>query len=396
MRTSRLWVILAIVAVVTLYAVVLHRTYTWSGTTHPDFFVEWKASRVALSGGNPYSEETTRAIQMGSKGYEVPEEQDQLAFVYPYYAVLVDSPLALLPYEWATAIRQSIAQLALIAGALLFVRALHWQASVGSLLLVLLIVNLAYPTFGGIMLGQMAVIVVALLLFAFWALRQGHDWLAGACLALATLKPSLILLAVPAFLLWSLSGRRWRVLLSFAIVLGILVTVSLIAYPAWLREFVQGLLRYPSYKRTETGPSFLLSDCCGPLWPWVLEIAAILFLLAGWWAAWRLENGPWLEGAFALTLAMTAFITPQASPIDRILLLPAVILLMRAASSWVARIAIAAVALVGPWLAYVYGYPERYDLYMAWPSLIVLLALAVWYVSGVARHGKLRTKPKTS
>ena len=41
-----------------MYAVVVHQVYTWRGTTHPDFYIEWVESRVALQGINPYGEET--------------------------------------------------------------------------------------------------------------------------------------------------------------------------------------------------------------------------------------------------------------------------------------------------------------------------------------------------
>jgi hypothetical protein len=378
--------ILAVVAGLALYAVLLHQTYTWPGNTHPDFFVEWTASRVALSGGNPYGAETTAAIQIGSKGHLVAATEDQLAFVYPLYAALVNAPLVLLPYDWATAIRQSVTQIALLAGVLLFIRSIRWRASPGELGLALLITILAYPTFGGVMLGQMAVAVLALLLFTFWALRQGHDVLAGGCLALSTVKPQLVILVVPGLLLWSLVQRRWSVLVAFAIVLGLLTVVSLLIFPAWPQELLQAILRYPSYKSTRTGPGFLLIDCCGSASAWLLQVAAIGGLAAGWWLA-RDGNARWTEGAFVLTLAMTCFLPPQTSPVDRMLLLPAVLLLMRDAPNWPTKILIALVSVVGPWLAYALLYETHYGLNMALPSLVVLLALGVWYIVGIRRYG---------
>ena len=41
-----------------MYAVVVHQVYAWRGNIHPDFYIEWVGSRVALQGNNPYSEET--------------------------------------------------------------------------------------------------------------------------------------------------------------------------------------------------------------------------------------------------------------------------------------------------------------------------------------------------
>ncbi len=395
-----MWLIAIVAIGLAAYALLLHQAYTWQGNTHPDFYIEWLASRIALEGGNPYSDETTASIQMGSKGHPVAAGEDQLAFVYPFYRVFVNLPVAFLPYDWATAIWQTAMQASLLASVVLFVRALGWQASPGELALVLLVAVLAYPTFGGMVLGQMAVGVLALLLVAFWALRRGHDGLAGACLALATVKPQLAILAVPALLGWSLVCRRGRVLLAFAVTLGLLISASFVLFPPWLAEFVRTAGRYPSYKNVQTGPGYLLSACCGAVWPWVLMVAAALWLLAAWglalWArsqagarpGGRFQARRWLDGAFVLTLALSSFLLPQTSIVNHLLLLPAVLLVLRDLASWAARFALAAASIGGSWLAFVYLYDAHYALNMALPPLVMLLALAAWYAAERWRNGK--------
>jgi hypothetical protein len=374
------------VAALALYAVLLHQAYTWPGNTHPDFFVEWTASRVVLSGGNPYSAETTATIQMGSKGRLLSAAEDQLAFVYPLYATLVNAPLVPLPYDWATAVRHSVTQIALLVSVLLFLRSIRWRASPVDLGLVLLVTALSYPTFGGAMLGQIAVVVLALLLFAFWALWRGHDVLAGICLALSTVKPQLVILVVPGLLLWILVQRRWSVLLAFSVALGLLTAVSLIVLPVWPQELLQAVLRYPSYKEARIGPVYLLADCCGPAAVWLLQAAAIAGLIVSWWAA-RDGNARWTEGAFAVTLAMTCFLLPQTSPVDRMLLLPAVLLLMRDAPNWPLKFLIALVSIIGPWVAFALLFETHYGLNMVLPTVVVLLALGVWYTVRLVEYG---------
>jgi hypothetical protein len=371
-----------------LYAVSIRQVYTWRGNTHPDFYIEWMGSRVALEGGNPYSEETTVAIQTGSKGQRIPPNKDQLAFVYPFYRIFLNAPLAFLPYEWATAIWQTVMQVCLLVGVLLFVRSLGWQAMIGDLALIALVTVAAYPTFGGLALGQMAVGVLALLLVAFWALRQGHDWIAGSSLALATVKPQLIALIVPGLLLWCLLQRRWRVVLAFAVTLGLLSGASFAMLPSWLGEFARGIMRYSGYKNVQTGPSYLLDGCCGQIWPWLLEMAVLAWLLAGWWLVFASkardrdgeEDSSWLEGAFVLTMALTCFLLPQTSVVNQLVLLPAILLLMRDAHTLATRAAVAVVSVAGSWAAYAYLYRTHYDLNMALPPFVVLLALAAWYV----------------
>ncbi len=367
------------------YALVLHQAYTWRANTHPDFYIEWIGSRVALQGGNPYSDETTQAIQLGSKGQRVEVGEDQLAFVYPFYRVFINAPVAFLPYDWAAAIWQTVMQASLFAGVLLLVRSLRWRIQPGELALVLLVTALAYPTFGAVILGQMAVGAFALLLIAFWAIRTEHYWLAGACLAVATVKPQLGMLAIPALLLWTVAHRQWRVAVAFTVTLLVLVVASWAVFPPWISEFAKVITRYPLYKDVQTGLGFLFSGS-SPVWPWLLGAAAAVWLLAAWWLAWRRQRD-WLAGAFVLTLTMSGFLLPQTSIVNQLMLLPAVVLLMRDAPGWAARLAIAIIAIAGSWAVYATLYHSHYELAMALPPLIALLALAAWYATIESKHG---------
>ena len=392
---SRRWVLLVAALAIALvgYTLVLHQVYTWRANTHPDFYIEWIGSRVALQGGNPYSDETTQAIQLGSKGQQVAAGEDQLAFVYPFYRVFINAPVAFLPYDWAAAIWQTVMQASLFAGVLLLVRSLQWRIQAGELVLVLLVTTLAYPTFGAIVLGQMAVGVLALLLIAFWATRAEHYWLAGTCLAVATVKPQLVILAIPALLIWTLVHRQWRVAVAFVVTLLILVLASWAVFPSWIQEFAAALTRYPLYKNVQTGPGFLFSGS-SPVWPWLLEAAATAWLLAAWWLAWQRQRD-WLAGAFVLTLAMSGFLLPQTSIANQLMLLPAVVLLIRDAPGGAAQLSIAIVAIAGSWVVYATLYRSHYELAMALPPLISLLALAAWYIHKEWKHGS-RTRTASS
>lgn len=393
MKRSQISLVLVAVLAMVLYAILEHEIYTWRGKTHPDFFIEWVGSRVALRGENPYSDETTISIQIGSKGHRIPAGDDQLAFVYPYYRVFLNAPIAFISYDWATAIWQTVMQAALIISALLFVRAIHWRPLRRDKALVIATIVLAYPTFGGLMLGQMAVGVFTLILFAYWALMRDHDYAAGGCLALSTVKPQLAIFALPFLLIWCMVQRRWRVLLAFGMSMAALIGASFLLFPQWLEEFVRVTLRYPSYKDVQTGPGYLLAGWCGGAGPWFLEAACIVWLLLGWWLGWQ---GPrhWLEGAFALSMAMTCFLVPQTSIVNQLVLFPAILVILRGLRSWRARVSGAALVVGGSWIAYVLLYETNYGLSMSVPPLVVLSALAVWYISRAQRNARSRTIPE--
>ncbi len=369
---------------IAIYAVVLHQAYTWRATTHPDFYVDWMGTRAALRGENPYSSETMRATQMGSKGFY--QGEGPLTFAYPYYRIFLNVPIAFLPYDWATAIWHAVTQTLLFIGVILFVQALNWRPRPLEVVMALLLAFLPYPILGSIVLGQTSVVVLAMLLIAFWALRRDHDWVAGCCLALATLKPHLSILAIPGLLLWSLAQRRWHVLLSFAVALGILSGLSFLAFPPWLGEFLRVMFLSTSHRTIEVGPSLLLNGCCGPVWPWLLEAAALLLMLWTWWPA--RHGGAWqTDGAFAVTMTMTCFLPPQTSPVDRLMLLPAMLLLLRDMPNWLARLVLVVASIATSWLAYFYLYQTHYELHMVLTPLLVLLALAAWYVLGRDKNG---------
>jgi hypothetical protein len=286
-------------------------------------------------------------------------------------------------------------EVALMVSALLFVRAIHWRASMGDLLLISAMAVFAYPAFGGLVLGQMAIGVLALILIAYWALIQKHDFAAGGCLALATVKPQLAILTLAFLLTWCLVLRRWRVILAFAVTLSALFAASFLLFPPWLEELVRVCLRYPSYKNVQTGPGYLLAGSGEGLGFWLLEGVFIAWLIFSWWLS---VKGPqcWLEGGFTLSLAMTCFLLPQTSIVNQIVLLPAILLLLRDLPTWMLRFVVVVLIVGGSWLAFALLYNTSYDLNMSVPPLAVLLALAGWYVAKGMRDARSGSLPDTA
>lgn len=89
MTRRRVLLVAAIAIGLAGYALVLHQTYTWRANTHPDFYIEWFGSRVALQGGNPYSDETAQAIQLSSKNATSYHSHYEPAMALPPLIVLL-------------------------------------------------------------------------------------------------------------------------------------------------------------------------------------------------------------------------------------------------------------------------------------------------------------------
>jgi Glycosyltransferase family 87 len=130
-------------------------------------------------------------------------------FIFTPPSLLLFAPLAMFSYSHA-----QWAWFLLNAGTLILVPLvlareldLSTDASFFSILFPVLII----PTVLTLLHGQVSIVIMALLTAVFVALRRGHNLSAGIWLALATIKPQLVLPAVIAFLV----ARNWKLLASF-------------------------------------------------------------------------------------------------------------------------------------------------------------------------------------
>ena len=133
-----------------------------------------------------------------------------LPYVYPPYFALALAPAAMLSYvasylSW------------LLLNTVLFILALALLQRYASLTrdgaLLLWVAAVAFlPLLAALTQGQTSFLILALLAGVFFAARTGRDWLTGVLLALALIKPPIVL----PFLLLFLVRRRWGVVAGFA------------------------------------------------------------------------------------------------------------------------------------------------------------------------------------
>ena len=238
----------------------LHHVFTAAYPSANDFYPRWVGAQALFQDGlSPYAPEVTQRIQIGMFGQPAGLNEDQVAFAYPLYVVFLVGPLAWLPYAWAQAAWQAFLLNALAAAVLLgtgLSARRGYDARPGRLTLpwlvaVVLATILCYPAARALLLGQLAVIVTLALAVALWAQRTGRDGLAGGALALGLIKPQLLFLILPLWLVWALRWRRWATLGGFAVTCGTLLTASLLLEPAWPVDFIRGLGAYQAYTRAE-------------------------------------------------------------------------------------------------------------------------------------------------
>jgi len=299
-----------------------------------DLYPRWVGAReLLIHGRDPYSPEVTRDIQQGYYGRPLDparphEPTDQERFAYPVYVAFLLVPT--LHQELATVRQEAFwVLLALTAvSTLLWLRVLRWHLpSSGKVAIVTLVLG-SLPVVQGLKLEQLSLLVAALLSVAVWALSANRPLAAGFALALATIKPQLLVALVAWLVLWTVTDwrRRRRWMLSFLVTLVGLSALSEFYLPHWLPRFFHAMRDYRAYTDAVPIAYKLLPPPWAPLWLF-LALAATL------WAAWRhraCEAGTSeFCGTASFMMAATLVVIPNYSLYNQVLLLPALLWLAR-------------------------------------------------------------------
>ncbi len=351
-----------------------------------DFYSRWSNGCALIwTGENPYSDEVTLRTQIGMYGRPARIGEDLAAYSYPLYALFFFWPLCFVhTYPLVQAIWMTLMLYVLLAGVVLTARVARWRPPAWLWWATLVWAVFNYPHTRALVLGQMATLVFLALAAAMWALGRERDVLAGALLAVTTIKPQMSFLLVPWVLWWTVWRRRWGVWKGFGLAMALLVGVSLLLVPTWLMDFVEGVRNYDVVAGILSCHSLtwiVARDFLG-LGP-VAEAAGVAaFALYGLLEAWRGRRVGWSGFLWTtgLLLILTHFIAPRTATTHyTMLLLPLfswfALLgerLGRRAGLMVAGIEVA--LLVGQWAIFLTTIQGNYEtglVYLPFPMLML-------------------------
>jgi len=367
--------------------VATHNVLTAPYPGHNDFMSRWEGARSYWRDGlNPYGQAASANIQQRIYGRMAAEDEDPGYFAYPFYTVFILLPLVFTGYAWASAIWMVLLETCLIAATILLLDLYGWRPRPGLLGLVLLWTLGNYYAARGLLLGQPGLLVYGLHVLALWAFARRRDALAGAALALSTLKPQMGFLLIPFLLLVGLSLRRWRFLAAFAGASVVLVGLSFALVPTWLGDWLAQIEQYPSYTALGAPVWIVVRHYLGlgAAAEWVAN-AALWALLAWAWAMalWR-GRGERLDWTVMLTLTVTHLSAVRtATPHFVVFTIPLLFYLrgltLRQRNGARLAAAILLALLVVPWVHFVLtveGEFEHPTLYLPVPfGMLVLLWL---------------------
>lgn len=345
-QRSRLWLLLGLLAAVTSWLYVHRILNPWEHYYHVeagtmkaalgDLYSPWTGARsLLLEKRNPYGPEVTHEIQMAFYGHDVIQQSapgtptiDEQRFAYPVYMILLLAPVVRVPFEELEAAAPAVLLLAVAGSAWLWLSFLRWRPLPAAAVAIILFVVASPQISQGFRLRQLGMLVALLFALAAWLVRKNHLASAGAVLALATIKPQMIVLPLAWLFVWMIGDlrKRWRLAAGFTTALALLVGAGELILPGWPRDFVGGLAAYRKYGPVRTLMQLLLGDKLGT------GIAVILLatlLVYGWRRRKHGADTAEFAGTLSAFLMGASIALSLMPPFNQVLLILPLFILLR-------------------------------------------------------------------
>ena len=301
-----------------------------------DLYQCWIGTRELFhSRISPYSEQVTKQTQTELYGRPIDhtrpgDPRDEHRFPYPLYMVFLMAPFAALPFAVVRIGAAVVWILFALAGFFLWAKSFAPACHRGWILIGEVLVLASYPMLEAIFAEQLCLLVAVLIAAAILAIRRGDLRFAGVVLAIATIKPQLVLLLATFLFFWVIADwpRRKRLVYGAAGMMTLLLIGAEITLPDWFLQWVRTIIAYRTYTLPPL-PQYLFGPIVGRLISLGLIAAAV-------WLAWRFRHVEAIsrESSYvvAALLSVTVVVFPSADAVyDHVLLIPAVLVLLQSA-----------------------------------------------------------------
>lgn len=301
---------------------------------YSDLYSPWSGTRAALHHVDPYSSAVTAQIQSDIYGHVLAptDPRDPEAFVYPPWIALPLAPTTLLPWSTVEFVFAILTPIAILVGAWAWLQLGGPGFDRSTSIAVYVLILASWPAVWGCYERQPSVFVIAAVAFSALFFCRGWEIAAGILLALATVKPQLVVLLVLWFLLIATRHRRRRFLGAFSVSIIALVGASAILFPGSIPDWIHAATAYTHAAGKVSLLTHLFGLRMGLLADLILAAALCLRL---WTFGVPLPQSPRFAQTVALVLAVTTCLIP-ANPwlvFNNLLLLPGLFLLFRSVRS---------------------------------------------------------------
>jgi hypothetical protein len=322
-----------------------------------DFRGYYAAARILLEGGNPYEYARVARVLVDVTG-----RAGNNPFYYPLWFGWFIAPLSLLPFQAARALWMVINLALWIVGLLRLQRLLEfpqrgWRNWLMNLLATFIF---AWTTWKFEQTGILLFVISVEILISY----KDQQWIRmGLLLALALIKPNVMLLPVLALGAWLIRNKNWKPVIVSLVLLVALVLLTTSLTPDWYQPFFQpnfgqGLTEVLDGPNQVTGTRLNTTLLDWLKWLSVPEVAryiiyGIVALVGLSILAQRLWKSESILEVMVTALLVSYVITPYALQYDfpplTIVLLWALAVSRHVRPKWIAVVLVACTASVLVW-----------------------------------------------
>ena len=217
---------------------------TPGGGGERDLITYWSASRLLVTGENPYDPDALGRIEAELRP-EIAVNGPVTPAWNPPWLLLTLAPLTLFPFDLAIRIWIFL-NIAFIVIALYLVWQMHDQASDRrGFILILGVGFLLANTITLLRLGQITSLILLSLVLVVWLIQKEMYYLAGGVLLMLTIKPHLTYLVLPIFLIHAILHRRWSIFIGLVTAGLISILIMWLVFPNWISAYIKTLFTLP-------------------------------------------------------------------------------------------------------------------------------------------------------
>lgn len=289
-----------------------------------DFLAYWSASKVLISGGNPYDPNALYEIQVSVRPH-LEDHSNVMQAWNPPWLMLILSPFTLFKFNIASRI-WIFCNVVLITLSLFLLWEMLFDPSDRKALYILLGAGFLFGnSIRLIQLGQVSSLLLIGLVIIIWFLNKELYFLAGATLLLLTTKPHITYLVLLVIFIWVIRYRKWELFFGFACSGILSIIIVWLIFPGWFGAFVQNIFTLPySQIYTSTLGSFFESE-----FPYLKYFGLFLIPLA-YPLSRYVDKSDWLT-TLNLSIIISIPLAPYGFSFDHILYIPALVQMI----SWI-------------------------------------------------------------
>ncbi len=207
-----------------------------------DFVQYWASGKLNIYGENPFDPQKIEQLQIAAGG-EPSGTYTISIMLNPPWAISLIMPFGFLNYSISR-----LLWLIFSIGLILVSSLWLWHIYDGNpkqRWLALLVVFIFAPTISVLEVGQIApLLLIGLVGFLYFTVVNRNDWLAGAFVALVSIKPQVTYLFWVALLFWIIQERRWLLVISTSITVILLTLIAWIFNPHIIQQYLGMLQTY--------------------------------------------------------------------------------------------------------------------------------------------------------